>query len=351
MNYSQYTTEDFVTDDYFRQWVQHPETEAQQFWEDWIKQHPEKYETIHEARYLLQHLHFNVPQPEEADFQEVKQKIKQEISKPAHRLTLSFPSSKVPKRSQATWLKIAAFLTGVTLLSVIYFFYQRNQAALRYTTNYGEVQNIILPDSSTVILNANSTLTLSGDWQQCREVWLEGEAFFAIKKMESKITDSEAPEISQPISFIVHTDNLNVEVLGTRFNVNERRGMTKVVLNSGSVQLKNNSDDEIVKMQPGDLVAYSKFDKIFSKTVVNPGLFSSWKEGRFAFEGTSIKEIAQMLEDTYGYEVQIENEELAARKFTANIPSSSVEILLTLIAESLDVKAEKVQNRIIINNE
>jgi ferric-dicitrate binding protein FerR (iron transport regulator) len=148
----------------------------------------------------------------------------------------------------------------------------------------------------------------------------------------------------------VHTDNLDVEVLGTRFNVNERRGMTKVVLNSGRVQLKSNTDREVVNMQPGDLVAYSKTDRKFLKQEVNPKLFASWKEGRFAFEGTPIKDIVQMLEDTYGYEVSIENEALASRKFTADIPSHNVEVLLTLIAESLDVKADKINNNIEIKN-
>jgi ferric-dicitrate binding protein FerR (iron transport regulator) len=103
-------------------------------------------------------------------------------------------------------------------------------------------------------------------------------------------------------------------------------------------------------MQPGDLVAYSKTDRKFLKQEVNPQLFASWKEGRFAFEGTPIKDIVQMLEDTYGYEVSIENEALASRKFTADIPSHNVEVLLTLIAESLDVKADKINNNIEIKN-
>lgn len=351
MEYRHYTTEDFVADDYFRQWVQHPDKESNQFWEDWIKQYPEKCETLSEAKYILQYLYFKVPQPERADYLEVKRKIKQEISRSAHRLPLSFSPAKIPVRSMATWRKAAAFFTGITLLGMMYFFFLREQPAITYATNYGEIQNIILPDSSTVILNANSTLTLASNWHQSREVWLQGEAFFEVKKLADVTPDTGENPADQPLKFIVHTDNLDVEVLGTRFNVNERRGMTKVVLNSGSVQLKNNTDEAIVKMQPGDLVAYSKSDKKFSKQVVNPGLFTSWKEGRFAFEGTPIKDIAQMLEDTYGYEVIIDNEELARRKFTADIPSHDVEILLTLIAESLDVKAEKVNNKIFIKNE
>jgi len=103
-------------------------------------------------------------------------------------------------------------------------------------------------------------------------------------------------------------------------------------------------------MQPGDLVAYSNADKKFSKKIVDPALLTAWKEGRFAFESTPIKDIAQMLEDTYGYTVIIEGEALANRKFTAEIPSHDVEILLALIAESLDVKTEKENDKITIKN-
>ena len=98
------------------------------------------------------------------------------------------------------------------------------------------------------------------------------------------------------------------------------------------------------------MVAYSKSDKEFRKKVVNPELLTVWKEGQFAFEGTPIKDIAQMLEDNFGYKVTIEDENLASRKFTANIPSHNVETLLALIAESLDVKVEKTNNTIIIKN-
>ena len=350
MNYHHYTTENFVADDYFRRWVQHPDEESNRFWEAWIKQHPEKYETLSEAKYILQYLYFKVPSPEKEDYLEVKQKIKQEISKPMHRLPPPFPSEKNTVRSIALWRKAAAFFTGVALLGVMYFFFLREQPARTYATDYGEIQNIILPDSSVVTLNANSLLTLASNWHQSREVWLEGEAFFTVKKMVTMTRGLEEKQTRQPLKFIVHTGNLDVEVLGTRFNVNERRGMTKVVLNSGSVQVKNNTDAEIVKMQPGDLVAYSKTDRKFFKKEVNPMLFTSWKEGRFAFESTSIKDIAEMLEDTYGYEVNIENDGLASRKFTADIPSHDVGILLTLIAESLDVKAEKINNKIVIKN-
>ncbi len=350
MNYRYNTTENLVADDYFRQWVRHPDEESNRFWKNWIQQHPEKYETLQEAKFILRHLRFKVPQPEQADYLEIKQKIQREINKTAPCLSISYAATENLAQRVIMWRLAAAFFTGITLLGILYFFLLREQPAVTYESHYGEIQNILLPDSSTVTLNANSTLTLGSDWHKSREVWLEGEAFFAVKKLENITKGSKETPNSQPVKFIVHTCNLDVEVLGTRFNVSERRGITQVVLNSGCVQVKNNTDEEIMKMHPGDLVAYSKTERKFLKKEVNPSLFTSWKEGRFAFDSTPINDIAQMLEDTYGYKVSIEDEQLASRKFTADIPSHDVDILLTLIAESLDVKAEKINNEIVIKN-
>ncbi len=347
MNYTNYSTEDFVTDDYFRQWVQHPDESNKKFWEDWIKQHPEKLEIINEAINIVRHLSFKVNLPDEIDYQEVRSRIKEEINKPV------IPLNKNSSGKNNYWgvvLKSAAALVAtITLLGLVYIYLIRENP-ITYTTQFGETKHIILPDSSTVILNSNSSLSVTSDWSEDREVWLKGEAYFSVKKLEEE-TIEDGTTLIEPVKFKVHTEDVEVVVLGTRFNVNERRGTTKVVLNSGRVQLKNTASSEIMEMKPGDLVAFSKVDKKFRKNIVDPELLSVWKEGHFEFDGTPIKMVAKMLEEIYGYQVLIEGETLAGRKFTADIPSHDIEILLELIAESLDVKAEKNNNAIVFKNE
>ncbi len=258
MNYINYSTEDFVTDDYFRQWVQHPDENNQKFWKNWIQQHPDKLETINEARDLLGHLNFKVAQPEPEDIQEVRKIIHEGIEKPV----VPFPVSSEPKNGEwqrQLFKSAAALVAGITLLGLVYF-YLINDELTTYTTQLGETQHIVLPDSSTVILNANSTLSLSSNWQHDREVWLTGEAYFSVQKQQEEILQDGNLQ-TWHIKFTVHTADVEVEVLGTRFNVNERSGTTKVVLNSGRVQLKNTTNEDVMQMKPGDLVAFSKADK------------------------------------------------------------------------------------------
>src|ERR1700727_3570645 len=81
-------------------------------------------------------------------------------------------------------------------------------------TGYGEIKNILLPDSSVVILNANSSMRIPQQWTESggRQVWLEGEAYFQVQKK---------PSTAQ--KFVVHTRQGDVEVLGPGFTANRGR--------------------------------------------------------------------------------------------------------------------------------
>src|SRR5690606_10326257 len=116
-----------------------------------------------------------------------------------------------------------------------------------YLTSYGEIIEVILPDSSHVVMNGNSTMTMAKNWysDRPREVYLDGETIFSVRKSK----DHQ--------KFIVHTsDDFNVEVLGTEFNVFARESKTRVVLNSGTVQLNINQSSlsDQVKLSPGDML-------------------------------------------------------------------------------------------------
>ncbi len=114
-------------------------------------------------------------------------------------------------------------------------------------------EKILLPDSSWVILNAQSQLSYSATWKsnQYREVWLKGEGFFDIKK---------SPQSGREL--IVHTDDLSIRVLGTRFNVNSRSDKTDVVLKERNIQLNQLNFPAIthseIVMKPGEMVSYSR---------------------------------------------------------------------------------------------
>jgi ferric-dicitrate binding protein FerR (iron transport regulator) len=139
------------------------------------------------------------------------------------------------------------------------------------------------------------------------------------------------------------TDEVSVEVLGTRFNVHNRRNTTEVVLNEGKVKVNINADDkkQEVWMEPGEFVAYSQTTRQYQKKLIDAQIYTSWKDSMLIFEEQSLHEIAFTLEDNYGYTIRFANEEISTYKFTGTIPSDKMDALFTMLEKSFDLKIDK----------
>jgi transmembrane sensor len=349
MKYLHYTTEDFVLDEDFQQWVQHPDPERDTFWQAFLREHPHKQAAVTEARNLIQSLQFKRSTPTVEEYQQVLRGIYAGETKRNERV-LGRETSRRPWYGQ-TWFRVAAVFFLVGLSAVLYLAVLPRLTTVTHTTAYGEKRRIILPDSSVVTLNANSTLRYGRTWRedQAREVWLQGEAFFDVKPQPSATQEKPSAR------FIVHTDALGVEVLGTTFNVRQRRDRTQVVLNTGKVRLinlevDNDPDEDTLLMQPGEMVEYSETEHRIIKTSVDPGVYSAWRQNQLIFQGTSIRNIATILEDTYGMNVVIADSALAETRFTATIPAERLDVLLEILSELLGVPVTQERNRIIIGN-
>lgn len=236
------------------------------------------------------------------------------------------------------WIKIAAAVTAVLLFAALTYYSTRLQS-IHYATSYGEIIEVILPDSSHVIMNGNSTLTMAKTWpsHQSREVYLEGEAIFSVRKSK----DHQ--------KFIVHTsDEFNVEVLGTEFNVFNRDSKTRVVLNSGAVQLnisKSNVLDQI-ELVPGDLLEYSGNPFQYAKRQVNVEQYTSWKDGRLVLDNTNLSEIIIMLEETYGLNFVVDDDQLLNEKVSGSLSIMDVNRLIEDLAETLAIHSKIEKNTV-----
>lgn len=238
----------------------------------------------------------------------------------------------------SVYYKVAATVALLVVSTLAYFILQMGNAEVSYTTAFGDTQRITLPDNSTVLLNANSTLRYNSDWtaRQIREVWLEGEAYFSVIHQDNHQ------------KFLVHTQNLDVEVLGTQFNVNNRRGKTEVVLNSGKVKLNlDKSDKEEILMEPGELVAYSPKEQNYVRKLINSEAYTSWRNNLLIYENKPLREIANTLEDNYGFTIRFASPAIAEKRFTATIPADNVEVLFTMLSSTFEI--EQRQKTIIIH--
>jgi ferric-dicitrate binding protein FerR (iron transport regulator) len=335
-------------DSYFQEWVQHPTSETDIFWEKWLINNPSKAETIAEARAIIQSIHFD-SKPMPADkAEEIWNVLENAIVKEASEVKFPEPVytiSKKATRGNFYYQQIAAGLAGIILLAAAFFLLRDWAGTTQYRTVYGETREIQLPDGSVVMLNSNSRLSFGNHFLQSevREVWLEGEAFFSVV------------HTARHQRFIVHTDDfLQVEVLGTEFNVTKRKNKTRVVLETGKIKLNIQSatDKEATTqsllMNPGDLVEFDEASDKYIKKEVNPQIYSSWKSNKLMLDDTSLQEIVQLLENTYGFQVKVTKGDLLKQTVSGSIPLGDHDRLLQYIAQTFEVRINRTGNSITI---
>jgi len=181
-------------------------------------------------------------------------------------------------------------------------------------TGYGEIKNVLLPDSSVVVLNANSSMRIPQQWTESgsRQVWLEGEAYFQVQKKPSTVQ-----------KFVVHTRQVDVEVLGTKFNVNTRRQRAVVSLEEGKVRLSMNGTvtsilekKAALVMRPGQIAEVDEDLQTKVNEDKDVATRSGWSRHEFHFDNTSLGEIAHLIQDTYGYEMVVEDSTMLGKQIS-----------------------------------
>jgi ferric-dicitrate binding protein FerR (iron transport regulator) len=334
MDYSNFSIENFIMDEKFQEWVKYPTIENNFFWENWLRLNPHKEKEVKQARLIILSLDFKKSAGKDIPIELLLKKIQSSIHEKNH------INSSSSLRNITFYYKVAAVFIGLLVLTVSLFLII-NPPPEKYTTTYGEIKHLTLTDGSNVVLNANSSIQYNSNWEigEVREVWLHGEAFFSI----SHKNDNQ--------KFLVRTGHVNVEVLGTQFNVNTRRNNTKVVLNSGKVKLAHKDlNNEEIFMNPGELVEFSGGYKKITKKIVNPDQFTSWKTNQLIFKATPLRDIAQVLEDNYGWNIIFEEENIKNYEFTGTVSTESndnVKLLFFTISEAFYIDIQEENNQII----
>jgi len=327
-----FSTNELIMDERFQRWVLQNDPDAAAFWNNYLDQHPESASTVREAKSLLLMIDFKSDRPEESERAQVWEAIDQEIN--------------TTEKSGFAFRKIAAAILAL-IASVFVFYLVENQEAeeIVLQTDFAEMTNIILPDGSEVTLNANSSLRYDADWDEknlpdTRQVWLDGEAFFDIQQVENE---------NGKVKFLVHTNDLVVEVLGTSFNVSNR-GKTTVVLKSGKVKidLPEKIKQESILMAPGELVEFSRENEEVTHKTVNPDVYSAWTHNQLIFDNTPLSDVADIIENNYGYDVVIKDNLLKERRFNGTVSSEDLNILLSALSETFVIEITTEGNELII---
>ncbi|MDR0743818.1 MAG: DUF4974 domain-containing protein [Tannerella sp.] len=168
------------------------------------------------------------------------------------------------------------------------------------------ISNVILPDSTLVTLNKGSSLSYETDYNHSvRKVELSGEACFDVRP------DTEKP-------FIVSTGRVDINVLGTVFNVSAYPEENEIItsLISGSVQLTGKGNEVLCQLLPNQSAIYDKESSYVEIASFDPDYAVGWMTGKLLFKKKLFREICKALEKKFNCSIEVKNEEIDQKLFT-----------------------------------
>ena len=198
--------------------------------------------------------------------------------------------------------------------------------------------SFLLPDSTTVFLNAESRLRFPDRFVPGSEriVYLSGETYFDVKR------DPRSP-------FLVCLEHSAVKVTGTSFNVKAYPDDTNeaTTLISGTVSMGIGTTEQWIVLKPGEQGYYDATRKTLSQQTVDVNYYTAWKDGVFAFYRQPLEEVMKTLGCWYLFDTHYQNEALKSILYTGKINrhASIREVLHTfeLMDElTFDIKGKEV---------
>ena len=219
-----------------------------------------------------------------------------------------------------------------------------DQTVHEITVPFGSRTTISLPDGTKVWLNAGSTLTYTSDFgRRNRNVTLSGEAFFDVNP-------------SHDMVFIVNTDDMNVKVLGTQFNVKSypEDKVAETTLITGEVEVDVIHESKIfnpVVLLPKQKMTYSReADTVVLKQEKDNDELASWREGRLSFRSVSLDNIARELERFYNVQITFQDDNIKKLTFSGTLEEVTIEEVLKAVASASSISYTKEKNKIFLSN-
>ena len=235
------------------------------------------------------------------------------------------------KKPKQNWTSLLTRIAAIFILGFSIFYYTTTLDTT-VETLASEKSIIELPDGSSTQINALTTLSYNKkNWKSTRDVNLNGEAFFKVKKGST---------------FNVITENGTVTVLGTQFNVKHRENFFEVICYEGSVSVTNNIKTTVLK--PGDsyLILDGKYIAKEKETLKNP----NWINNKSYFKSIPFKYVINEFERQYNVKIDTQNTNLS-KLYSGSFTHSDINLALKSITLPFNLNYSITENTIYIASE
>ena len=397
MKYTHYTEEDFIMDEYFQKWILDDNREAQNFWENWLQENPAKKHVVDKAAGFIKTIHFvETSPPSENEVNTLFKEIVQ-IKNGTKWKATGNKGTAFAKGSSKYWT-VAACVGALVTTLVFHLFWNSNtleavpknthnevtlkledgtvrvlhentskiirnskgggivnqdQNLLIYNTKsenkseskynelvvpYGKKFELRLSDNTHVLLNSGSKLRYPTVFVGgvARTVYLDGEAYFSVEKDKGS-------------SFVVVTEDINIKVYGTKFNVSSYKNEknTSTVLVEGSIGVYKEDREGLEESRdivPGERAEILDGNLIVNR--VNVEKYVAWTEGKLYFVDDKFELILKKLERQFNVTIENKIEELNDKRFTGTFTEETIGQIFKIFQEHTPFEYSMTDNRI-----
>ena len=235
--------------------------------------------------------------------------------------------------------KIAPALSAACILAVLYMSFSPEEASFSrvYMAENKIINDIVLPDNSKISLDVNTKITVKY-YENKREVTLsQGRALFNIAKNKHR-------------AFIVKTQRVNIEVLGTKFEVINKKMDFSVNVSEGIVRVSNpfKNNKLLALLTKEQSLILNEYREIKSLGKMKSENIAKWKRGEINFDQSSLKDIIKEFQKYIDINVQIVDEIIASYPISGNFDAYEFKDFLKILTIMHPVKIEETGNKFII---
>lgn len=221
-------------------------------------------------------------------------------------------------------IRVAAAIAVIFVVS--YFYY--NSLDETISTQYAERTEVTLPDASEIVLNADSEITYSeSKWDKQRNITLDGEAFFKVAKGKK---------------FTVTTEDGHVTVLGTQFNVENRKGFFEVTCYEGLVNVTYDGKETKLPAGSSFLAIGGNIQAADDPNSALP----SWMNNESSFKSIPLAYVLDELQRQYNIQVETQNVDLG-QLFTGTFSNTNINLALQSISTPSQIKFKLEENKVL----
>ena len=233
-----------------------------------------------------------------------------------------------PKRTGTSLFWRVTSVAAIIIIMVAVYYWNLNNKIISEVSSRGEHKTVLLPGDSEITLNAESTLKYSkNNWQQKREVILEGEAFF-------KVTSGK--------EFYVKSNFITTKVLGTSFNIKSRDNKVEIACVSGKVQVE--SIQQIfspIILTPELKSIFIKGDPLQTTTRFNIKDRTSWLDGNYIFKSVPLVEVFEEIERQFDCKITLAKQ-IGKTTYSGSLDRKNLEKSIEMVCLSAGLKYSSV---------